>query len=96
MYIVYALKSDKDQRIYVGISQDVFKRLKEHNRGQTRSTKVYRPWRILHVEYFNTRLEARLIEKKWKSGSGKEYLKSLNSVPVAQLDRATAFNKEPS
>jgi putative endonuclease len=38
-FFVYAIRSLKDGRIYVGISADPSSRLKQHNSGKTRSTK---------------------------------------------------------
>ena len=98
MYYVYALVSDKDNRIYVGITSNLTTRIKEHNSGKTKSTKFYRPWRLFYSEECVSRIEARSKEKKLKSGFGKEFLNDLleNNAPVAQLDRATAFNTEPS
>ena len=78
-YWVYALISEKDNRIYVGFSKDVQKRLKEHNSGKTKSTKGYRPWRLIFTKQCTTRVEARELEKYFKSGCGKEELK--NMVP---------------
>ena len=74
---VYAIKSLKDGRIYVGMISNVEKRLKEHNSGQTRSTKGYMPWVLFYSEIHITRVDARIREKFLKSGCGKEFLKSL-------------------
>ena len=76
-YFVYAIKSKIDGRLYVGFSKDVEKRVKEHNSGTTRSTKGYRPWGLVFTQECNTRTEARKLEKYYKSGIGKEKLKSL-------------------
>ncbi|KAB2922285.1 MAG: GIY-YIG nuclease family protein [Bacteroidetes bacterium] len=75
MFWVYVLKSDAHYRFYVGLTEDVARRLAEHNSGRTKSTKAYRPWSIVFSESFITRTEARKREKKLKSGSGKEYIK---------------------
>ncbi len=77
MYSVYALKSEKDSRIYVGMTNNLNRRIKEHNIGKTKSTKGYRPWKLIHCKDVENRIEAREIEKKWKSGYGKEFLKKL-------------------
>jgi len=74
-YYVYALNAEKDNRIYVGLTKDVKQRLKEHNSGKTFSTKGYRPWTLFYVEEVNSVSDARLREKKLKSGSGKDFLK---------------------
>jgi putative endonuclease len=76
---VYAIKSQKDGRIYVGMAVNVEKRLFEHNSGKTKSTKGYRPWNLIFTEKCTDRLVARSREKYWKGGTGKEQLKSLLS-----------------
>lgn len=76
MYYVYVLVSEiKGLRFYVGMSEDVKKRLKEHNTGKTKSTKGYVPWNLFFNEMYSTRIEAREREKYLKGGSGKEYIK---------------------
>ena len=76
-FFVYALVSDNNQRIYVGFSSNLEKRLIEHNSGKTKSTKGYRPWKLLYFEEVPNRALARQKEKYYKSGVGKEFLKSL-------------------
>ncbi len=75
-FYVYAIRSIIDNRVYVGISSDVEARLKYHNLGKVFSTKGYRPWEILYKEFIGSRIDARKREKYFKSGCGKEYLKS--------------------
>jgi putative endonuclease len=76
MFFVYVIISEaKGLRFYVGFSQDIQKRLTEHNSGKTKSTKGYKPWKLFYTEQFNTRIEARKREKYWKSGTGKEKIK---------------------
>jgi putative endonuclease len=72
---VYALVN-KQNRIYVGMSQSLSKRLKDHNYGRVFSTKGFRPWRVLYKEECPDRKNARVREKYLKSGVGKEFLKS--------------------
>jgi|WetSurMetagenome_2_1015567.scaffolds.fasta_scaffold56767_3 putative endonuclease len=76
-YWVYAIKSEIDGRVYVGFTVNVEKRLKEHYTGQTKSTKGFRPWKIIFSQKVNDRLEARRLEKYYKSGIGKEKLKQI-------------------
>lgn len=56
---------------------DLDRRLREHNIGKSRTTRPYRPFKLIHTEVFSTRLEARAREKQLKSGYGKEFLKQL-------------------
>ncbi|MBI5858651.1 MAG: GIY-YIG nuclease family protein [Sphingobacteriales bacterium] len=80
MIIVYAIKSLSKNYIYVGMTNDVERRLTEHNNGENRSTKAYRPFVLIYCEEFPDRTTARLKEKYLKSGVGKEFLKSLDRV----------------
>jgi putative endonuclease len=73
---VYVIQSLKDGRIYVGLSENVETRLKQHNKGMKTSTRFYKPWKLLFVEEFKNRFEARIREKYLKAGSGKEYIKN--------------------
>jgi putative endonuclease len=76
-YVIYAIKSSFDDKIYVGFTMNLEKRIKEHNQGKTKSTKGFRPWALLYNEIAETRMEARKREKYLKSGCGKEFLKKL-------------------
>ncbi|MDD5626357.1 MAG: GIY-YIG nuclease family protein [Patescibacteria group bacterium] len=76
-YYVYAIKSIKYNYIYVGMSENPEKRLKEHNIGKTKSNKRYIPFEIIFTEFVGSRHQARQREKYFKSGCGKEYLKTL-------------------
>ncbi|MBT8270133.1 MAG: GIY-YIG nuclease family protein [Bacteroidia bacterium] len=76
MMYVYVLRSEIDGRFYVGMTENVEKRIKEHNLGRAKSTKGYRPWTILHQEEYPDRNAARKREKYLKSGYGKQWLKN--------------------
>ena len=75
-YFVYFLKSLKNNNIYDGSAFDIDKRLKRHNSGKVKSTKGYRPWIILDHKEFNSRSEAMISEKFYKTGQQKEILKN--------------------
>ncbi len=75
MFYVYCLKSLKNGQHYTGLTNNLERRLKEHNNGKNRSTKAYRPYKILFYETFTNRKEARDREKYLKSGIGREYIK---------------------
>ena len=77
MITVYAILSEINGEIYVGISQDADKRLTEHNAGKNRYTKGLKPWKNLYRELQPDWESARKREKYLKSGVGKEFLKSL-------------------
>ena len=74
---MYAIQSLNRNYIYVGLTENVERRFSEHQGGKNRTTKPYRPFRIIRTESFETRLEARRREIYLKSGVGKEHLKTL-------------------
>ena len=77
MYYVYAIKSLSHNYIYVGLTNNIVRRLEEHNGGKNKSTKAYKPFILIYSEQTENRKEARKKEKYYKSGVGKEFLKSL-------------------
>jgi len=76
MYTVYAIQSDNRNYIYVGLTNNLDRRLREHNRGYNKTTASYIPFLLLNDREFATRKEAREYEKYLKSGAGKEFLKN--------------------
>ncbi len=59
MYTVYALYSPSYNKIYIGQTEDVKRRLDEHNNGLLSTyTKRYKPWQIIYTEEYPTRYEA--------------------------------------
>jgi putative endonuclease len=79
-WYVYAIKSEINNTLYVGMTQDLERRLQEHNKGKGKYTKAYIPWVLVYSEYIGDRKEARKKEKYYKSGIGKEKLKQLISA----------------
>jgi putative endonuclease len=75
MIYIYVIRSQKDGRFYVGMTENVEKRLKEHNQGKTKSTKGYCPWKLFFFEEYMTRVDARKREIYLKSGYGKQWIK---------------------
>jgi putative endonuclease len=76
MFFIYVLRRQRDCTLYVGITNNLTRRLQEHNRGHQRSTKAKRPFTLLLSEGFETRQAARAREKYYKSGFGREILKA--------------------
>jgi len=79
VYFVYAISSSEHNYIYVGLTQNVSKRIKRHNDGRERTTKFYSPFELIYSEVCKSRIDARIREKYWKSGIGKEKLKILRN-----------------
>ncbi len=77
MFTTYVLYSSKVQKKYTGHTNDLDRRIKEHNLGLLGiSTKNKGPWVLIYSEQFNTRSEAILREKELKTGKGREFIKN--------------------
>ena len=75
-YIVYILYSGLTDRYYVGQTNDIQRRLNEHNDPARNSfTKRYQPWKLLFKEEFLNRTEAVRVERYLKSLKNKDRLK---------------------
>ena len=81
MFYMYAISSLDRNYIYVGLTNNLERRLYEHNAGRNKTTKPYLPFTLLHFEECATRLEAREKEKYYKSGVGKENLRLMKFKP---------------
>jgi putative endonuclease len=80
MYFVYILKSVFVGKFYTGVTQNIEGRLKNHNKGGTKSTKPFKPWEIVYREKF--------IDKK-QAFKRKFYLKS----PKGYLEKKSILSK---
>lgn len=83
MYHVYVLKSLERDRLCTGYTRSLENRIKEHNMGRVRSTKAYKPYKLLYSEKFENKTEARKREIFLKSGQGRKWLKE-------QLERCSS------
>jgi putative endonuclease len=73
-YTVYILKSYKDNKRYIGCTQNILRRLDEHKSGLVKSTKNRRPFELIYSEEFQNKSDAFTRERFFKSGKGREYL----------------------
>jgi putative endonuclease len=77
MFFVYILRSEKNGRLYTGSSDNVEKRLGEHNAGRSKATRYIKPFKLLYKEEFATRAEAVRRERLLKTGKGREELAAI-------------------
>ena len=75
MYYVYILKSSKNEDIYIGFSEDIKRRVKDHNRGFVRATKPNKPWRLVYYESYADKKDAIKRERQLKNHRAKLDLK---------------------
>ena len=66
MFYTYVLKSKKDQQLYIGSTNDLKRRFKEHNNGEVFSTKPRRPLELVYYEAYKAEGDARNREKNLK------------------------------
>ena len=66
-WYVYILRSTSFlNQIYIGSSNDLRRRIEEHNAGKSASTKRYMPWHLVYYEAYHREYLARLREKRLK------------------------------
>ncbi|MEA2081837.1 MAG: GIY-YIG nuclease family protein [Elusimicrobiota bacterium] len=77
MYFAYVLKNEINGKYYHGHTDNLSRRLYEHNEEKRHYAGVRGPWKIVYYEEFSTRAKAMEREKFFKTGSGREFLKSI-------------------
>ena len=75
MFYVYVLQSLSYNTYYIGSTEDVERRLSEHNSGKGRYTSGRIPWRLVYKEEYPCRREAIKRERALKSGQWRKILK---------------------
>ena len=71
MFYVYLIRSDEHpDRVYIGFTADLKKRMRAHNAGQSVHTAQYKPWKLVTYLAFTNEDKARAFEKYLKSHSG--------------------------
>ncbi len=77
MFYIYVLKSLRDGMNYIGSTNNLKKRLAEHNSGRAPSTKLRKPFILIYYEAYRDEVDARMREHNLK----------LRSRAYAQLKR---------
>ncbi len=63
MYYVYVLYSKKYRRFYIGLTNNLKRRIEEHNSEENKGwTEKFRPWILAYYEAYLTASEARKRE----------------------------------
>ncbi len=66
MYFVYILQSQKTKEIYIGFTNNLNRRLKEHNGNKSFSTKNKGPWILIYSEMYRSEVDAKERENRLK------------------------------
>ena len=74
MHYVYILQSvEHPDQFYTGLTNDLDRRLAEHNRGHSQHTAKFAPWTLCSCHGFTTRERAVRFESYLKSGTGRAF-----------------------
>ena len=77
-FTVYILFSATIDKYYVGHTDNIDRRINEHNTGQTRFTSIQgKPWIIVYTEQYETRALAMKREREIKSMKSRKYIQKL-------------------
>lgn len=77
MFTDYVLKNDVSGKHYIGSTNDIIRRIGEHNRGQTKSTNKKGTWEIIYAEKYDNADGAKRRERQIKSYKGGNGFKRL-------------------
>jgi putative endonuclease len=78
MYFIYILYSVSANKYYVGHTDNLERRLFEHNNGMTRFTSnIASDWIIMYTETFESRTLAAKREREIKARKSRVYIQSL-------------------
>jgi len=70
MFYIYVLKSKKDNSIYIGYTNNLKRRLVEHNDKKNTSTKHKAPFQLIYYESYKSQADAKYRENQLKRFSG--------------------------
>ena len=77
-FAVYVLYSEHADRLYIGYSSNSIERFKWHDGLSKKGfTTKYRPWKMIHIEFFSDKAAAMVREKQLKRGKGREWIRSI-------------------
>lgn len=82
-YFVYVLLSQKDNQFYIGFTNNVQRRLIEHNAGRNVSTAKRRPLQLIYYEAHLSKIDALRRENYFKTTKGKTTLRMIMKVALA-------------
>ena len=76
MFFTYVLISETDNKFYVGLADNLEKRIEEHQRGAVASTANRRPLKLIYYEACLNKKDALKREQYFKTGFGRRFLKN--------------------
>ncbi len=67
VFFTYIIKSEKDGRFFYGQTNNLLRRLNQHNQGVEEATRSDRPWVLVAYKEFGTRSGAMSYERRLKA-----------------------------
>ena len=78
MFTVYVLYSESFGKIYIGYTSDLAERFRSHNELATKGWTIkFRPWKIVHTEFFENKIDVMRREQELKTAKGREWIWNL-------------------
>ena len=74
VHFVYILRSEKDRSLYIGYTEDVKRRFKDHNEGSARYSSTKLPYKLIWFCAFPSKPKALEFESYLKHGSGHAFM----------------------
>lgn len=74
MSYVYILKSERNNKYYIGSTENYIRRVKQHKSGNVTFTRNIRPIKLVLVQEYSDIVTARKIEKRLKKLKRKDYI----------------------
>jgi putative endonuclease len=86
---VYILQSNLDKKFYTGITQDLMKRIEEHNSGISKATKTRVPFKLVYYEFCLNHKDAMKRERYLKTTWGKRYINNRITNYLQETEKCT-------
>jgi len=77
-HYVYILRSINYKRHYVGYTINIERRVSEHNNGNTKSTRPFKPWKLIYFEEFDDKSKA--YKREWHLKHSRGYKEKIEII----------------
>ena len=85
MFYAYVLHSEKDNKFYTGFTNNIRRRIEEHQTGKVESTKNRRPLKLIYYEAHYSKADAQRRERYFKTTKGKATLKQMLRKTISDM-----------